>query len=132
MLADKRSLVVILNVLGDARLPVKWVSRLLNCVNSIDPHIPPILRVGPSEAMTTVSTYEWKSAVAACRNLRFVRVDEDPGVASRATATITGHYLLVGPSDRLSMDELNRRSGLRLRSTLAVAAPAHGVENEAS
>ena len=61
-----------------------------------------------------MSTHKWQPAVAARGDLRLVRVDVDPGVSGRAAAAVTGHHLLVGPSDGLSVDELDRRQRLGL------------------
>lgn len=59
-------------------------------------------------------TYKRKSAVSAGGNLRLVRVDEDLGVTQRTTTSVTIDNSVLGPTNGLSVDELDSGIGLRL------------------
>lgn len=64
--------------------------------------------------LAVVLVGEWQAAVVAGGNLGLVRVDEDPGVSVRTTASITSHDPVVSPADGLLVDELHGRVGLGL------------------
>ncbi len=47
------------------------------------------------------TTYEWKPAVFAWADLRFVNVDVDLGVSKRTTPSVTAHDALARPANGL-------------------------------
>ena len=62
-------------------------------------------------------TYKGQPAVSAGGNLGLVRVDKDPGVASRTTTTVARYDTVVRPPYRLLVDEFDGRVWLWLLST---------------
>lgn len=59
-------------------------------------------------------TYVGNTAVSASGNLGLVSVDEDLGVAERATATVTADDLGLCPANMLSVNEIDSGIWLRL------------------
>lgn len=61
----------------------------------------------PSARSENKKTYKRQAAVPARRNLRLVRVDEDPGVSLGPTAAVARHDTVMRPPHRLLVDELD-------------------------
>ncbi len=71
--------------------------------------------IGREPAVFGSDTHIWQATVCAHADLRFIGVYEDSWMPQWPTASVTGHDLGVGPSNRLFMDEVNcgERLGLK-------------------
>jgi hypothetical protein len=58
-------------------------------------------------------TYEWKTAICACVNLRLVQVDKYPGMSKRSASSVACDHAFLSPANGLFVDELN--GGVRAR-----------------
>ena len=65
-------------------------------------------------------TYKWEATIGAPADLGLINVDEDAGVAERATAAVARDFALRGPADGLLVDEGDGGLGLGLGGELVL------------
>jgi hypothetical protein len=60
------------------------------------------------------ATHKWQPTVCAAVHFRLVHVDEDARMAQGSSTPVTGDDTVMCPPNRLFVDELDSRVGLRL------------------
>lgn len=70
-----------------------------------------------------VGTYVWNTAVCAPADLWPVDVDEDSGVAERASAAVAGRGAALDPADWLLVNELDGGVWARLFHAIVSSCP---------